>query len=169
MKTILLFTDASEHRKVILKHKRDIHIYREVREDHFEWMDADGNVIKNRSFIVIRVPKKRNVDFSEYKLNRYDRMTLGFRIEDHENYVEVLLYDRFTFTWNVYEFEKFGIFKVSQRVIPDFKRHGELFPCYINPRGVWETAYDLFFGVLQLPFTLYSERKNQKEQMEQNH
>lgn len=166
MKTILVFNESTEKRKVILKHKRDIRVYREQRADHIEWEDAEGNRIETRSFIVIRVPKDRGIDFYTYRLKKYDRATLGFRISDHEDYVEILFYDRVTFAWNMYDFEVYGLFRASQRMIPDFEEHGEIFPCYINPRGLWEVGYDLFFGLLQLPFTNYKERKRERLRMQ---
>ncbi|WCF11531.1 hypothetical protein NDS46_31735 (plasmid) [Paenibacillus thiaminolyticus] len=135
MKTTLIFSDSDQKRKVTLRHPKDIRIFRGVRDDHLEWRDREGNVIKSRSFIVIQVPWKMRIDLTSFRLSWHERTTLGYRLDERGDFMEVLFYDRITFTWHMYSLEEYGLFKASQRIIPDFKRHGELFSCYINPRG----------------------------------
>lgn len=164
MKTIFTFTESIDKRKIILKHDKDVKIYRETRKDHIEWTDGDGNPIENREYIVIRYPKNKKIYLNKWEPTYNDKFSIGFVLNELEDEIELLFYDRVTFGWRIYEIEETGLFKVQQRVIPDWKEYGEVFPCYINARGIQEWTYNIFFGLLQLPFVLYNERQYKKLQ-----
>lgn len=167
MKTIFSFTESLSKQKVILKHSKDVKIYKETRKDHIEWKDAEGNHLINRRYIVIRYPKTKVLDWSQWKTDNDDRYDLGFLMNHVGEEIELLLYDRFTFTWRLYELERVGLFRVSQRVIPDWKEWGELFPCYINSRGIKEWTYNIIFGMIQLPFVLYKDYMDRKREVKE--
>lgn len=157
MKTVLHFQE--EGRKIIFKHKPDIKIYRDIREDQYAWEDADGNIIRERQFIVIKLPKFKKEVLSQLKWNKHDRLFLGYQIREFEDWIEVLFYDRNSFFSAIYELEKLNLFKVTQRTIPDFTNNGTMFPTYINARGIWQVTYNVIFGILELPFILHKINK----------
>ncbi|WCK57587.1 hypothetical protein PP175_26340 (plasmid) [Aneurinibacillus sp. Ricciae_BoGa-3] len=164
MNTVLMFTESSDKQKVIIKHPKDVQITIETRNDPYEWQDSEGKRIEKREFVVIRYPKTKEIDLSKVAKTYKDRVVSGFHVQQMIEYVEVLLYKQITFTWNLFALEEAGLFRVSQRMIPD-KEQGEYFPCYINPRGLKEVSYDVFFGLLQLPFQLYKQKKSKVNQL----
>lgn len=161
MKTVLHFWE--DNRKIVLKHRPDVRIYRDIREDRHEWTDANGNIIRERKFIVIELPKSKKDELATLRWNYTDRLFLGYQVCEHEDKIEVLLYDHNTFLSAVYELEKLNIFKVTQWRIPNFKEYGEIFPAYLNPRGFWQTTFDLVVGLIELPFVLYKEKQRKRK------
>jgi hypothetical protein len=162
VKTVLTFTESIDKRKVILKHDKDVKIYHETRKDHIEWTDLEGNVLEERKYIVIRYPKSKNIDLSKWKPSYDDKFSIGFVRNELDNEIELLFYDRVTFGWRLYELEKTGLFHVQQRIIPDWQENGELFPYYINPKGIREWTFNITFVLIALPFTLYKEQQIKK-------
>lgn len=163
MKTVLSFLE--DNRKIVLRHRPEVRIYRDIREDRYEWTDADGNIIRERKFIVIELPKSKKDELATLRWNYTDRLFLGYQVCEHEETIEVLFYDRNTFFSAVYELEKLNIFKVTQWRIPDFKNYGVIFPAYINPRGIWQTTFDLIVGIIELPFILYKENQRRRKEV----
>ncbi|PLS19543.1 hypothetical protein CVD28_03755 [Bacillus sp. M6-12] len=165
MKTTLIFDESIDKRTVIIRHNKDVKITREVRKDHIEWTDGEGNLLENRNYIVIRYPKSKKVDLSKWKWSNDDRFSIGFVMNELENEMELLFYDRVTFGWRLYELEQTGLFKVQQRIIPEWKEYGDLFPFFINARGFREWTFNIIFGLIQLPFWLYRERQNKRKEV----
>lgn len=162
MKTILKFEECHDSKQtVILRHDKDVQIYKEVRKDHIQWKDIDGNIKEYATYIVIRFPKSKNVDLSSFRKSKKDRTTLGFLVNELEEEIEILYYDQVTFTWRLNELAETGLLKSSQRTIPDWE-YGELFPCYINAYSVKKFSYNLIFGLIELPFVFYKSKKRMK-------
>lgn len=162
LKTVFKFTESISKQTAIIKHDNDVKIYREIRKDHIEWEDGEGNPLINRNYIVIRYPKKKNVDLTKWKRKADDRYSIGFVLNELEDEIELLFYDRVTFSWRLDELEKTGLLTATQRVIPDWNEFGELFPCYINAKGCKQISYNVIFCLLQLPFMLYSDWSENK-------
>lgn len=149
MKTILSFTDSDiDKRKVILRHDSDVRIFKEVRKDHIEWIDGDGNPIEKREYIVIRFPKNKGIDPHKLKVKPEDKWRYGFQMNDLGQEIEMLFYDRITFAWIAYDLEEIGLFKVTQQIIPDNER--DLFPFYINASNWKEYSYNTLLLLFQL-------------------
>lgn len=161
MKTILKFEECYDSKQtVIFRHDKDVQIYKETRRDHLQWKDMNGNLIENVNYIVICFPKSKQVDISLIKnIKAKDKITLGLLINERDEDVEILMYDQLTFTWRIQVLEKAGLFKVSQRSIPNWEENGELFPCYINAKGIKEISYNVLSILIQLPFVVYKMKK----------
>lgn len=162
MKTVLNFTESCfDNRKLIIYHNSDVKITKEIRKDHIEWFDVNGNVIENRQYIIIRFPKTKKVDFKNLKLKYQDKYSLGYLFVDLADEIELLFYDQIHFAWRANNLEEMGLFdKVRHRIIPNWKDNGELFPFYINASGVREFMYNIVFGIIQLPFVIFKKNKN---------
>lgn len=160
MKTILCFTEDYEKRKVILRHDKDIRICKEARKAHIELMDGCGNPIEKMEYIVIRFPKMKGIDLRSLKMNSHDRWGTGFHMNDLGDEIEILFYNRITFVNKIYALRDAGLFKVTQRRIPD-KEKGEIFCFYINAKGIKEYAYNAF-GLL-IEFLVQFLKKKKKE------
>lgn len=157
MKTILKFEECDTSKEtVILRHRKDVQIYKEVRKFHTPWKGYD--VFEDRKYIVIRFPKSKQVDLSKIESIK-DRISLGLLITELDEEIEILMYDQFTFTWRIRVFEDAGLFKVSQRRIPNWEEYGELFPVYLNARGIKEISYNVLFILIELPFVVYKMKK----------
>jgi hypothetical protein len=164
MKTILCFTEDYEKRKVILRHDKDVRIFKEVRKAHLELTDGKGNPIENIEYIVIRFPKTKKIDLGSLKMNSHDRWVTGFQMNDLGDEMELLFYNRITFVNKIYALRNAGLFKVTQRRIPD-KEKGEIFYFYINAKGIKEYAYNAFGLLIEF---LVQSLKKKKEREEVN-
>ncbi|WPS85272.1 hypothetical protein SMD22_01205 (plasmid) [Brevibacillus halotolerans] len=165
MKTIFWFKEEIHKRKITLRHPKNIFVGKEIRNDHLKWTDVHGKVKTERSYIVIRIPTSTGLKPPSFEMDYNQRISTGYLVNELNDYFEILLYDRVTFGSYVYELEKMKIFRVSQKIFPDpeaFESFGELFPCYFKPRGMWQWLFNIFFGLLQLPFVIYRERKRRK-------
>ncbi|MFF2531229.1 hypothetical protein ACFVS2_20215 [Brevibacillus sp. NPDC058079] len=163
MKTIFWFLEGIDKRKITLKHPKDIYVGKEVRNDHLEWTDADGNVLNERSYIVIRIPKSKGLKPPAFDMDWSRRISTGYLMNELDECFEILFYDRITFGWYADELEKMKMFRVSQQIVPDFEGFGEMFPCYLNPRGMWQWTFNIVLGFIQLPFVIYKERKETRD------
>lgn len=161
MRTELTFTDSIDKRVAILKHAKDVHFKREVRKDHLEWTDGNGNKLENREYIVITFPKNKQVDLTKIEIKRDELYSIGYKVNDLGEMMELLFYDRITFCWRLYELEKAGLCKVTQRIIPD-SESGELFHYYINARGFKEYGYNIMGMLIQLSYDLYKKKREIK-------
>jgi|HigsolmetaAR206D_1030411.scaffolds.fasta_scaffold00003_4 hypothetical protein len=165
MKTILTFERFDYEEKVILRHSKDVKIYKEIRTDHMPWTDGNGNRIKDRTYIVIRYPKSKPIDLEPWKktLTYDDRVFLGFVMNDLGDEMELLFYDWVRFAWEVEKMEKTGLFRVRRMEGPNFEENGTFLPIYLNPQGLWEWGYNIVCILIQLPFMAmrrYQKRKS---------
>lgn len=153
MKTILYFDGGIEERGVILRHDKRIRIYREVRRDHIESFNLDGEPIEFTTYVVIHVPMELGIDPTRIQLSYCERIATGFLINESDDAYEILLYDRFYFCGIVYGLRDIGLFRVTQLSLPN-RDDGEFLPYYINATG-WRWCYNLFAFILQTPFVAW--------------
>lgn len=99
----------------------------------------------------------------QLKMTYQDCLFFGYQFIEKGAVIEILLYDDSRFFSAIHDLEEIKLFKVTQWRIPDFKNNGELLPAYINPKGIWQITYDVFVGIIELPFILYKEKKYKKE------
>lgn len=146
MKTILLFTESSDKRKVILTHDKDVQISRETRNEI--------------DYIVLRFPTEK-VIFDEFKLRGNDVLGVGFAARTNGNETEVSFFDRVTFTWNLTNLEDIGLLRVTQRHIPD---NEDFYAYYINAKGVNQWGYNALFMTLQWLREQYKKKQQRKKE-----
>lgn len=161
-KTVLYYTEALyDKRKIILKHNDKIKIIRETRMNPYEWRTEYGKVMEDEvELIVITIPKEINIDFDELSKSLGRRkFDIGYKFYDKGHYTEVILSDMFTFWWELNKFEKAGMFKATQRVIPN-KETGEFFPYYINAKRFYQKLYNFVFILLEELITWIKSTKN---------
>jgi hypothetical protein len=159
MRTVFKFNEGIDKRKVTLIHSKKIKIFKEIRDDHIIWFDHNNNLIKYREYIIIQYTKNKKINLDHIKLDYSRRMSTGYLVTEYDDYMEIAIYDQITFTWLFYDLEKTKLFKIIQRVIPDFKLHGELFSMYINPKGFYQCLYDIFFSLIEAPFVSYKSKE----------
>ena len=131
MRTVLLFTDTDDGRKVILNHSKDVTILREKR--NYE------------AFIVVRFPIGK-VNMEAFELRNHDRLGVGFDMVQTNSHIEFFFFDCITFTLNMSNLEKIGLFKVTQRRIPNHEDH---YAYYMNAQGLQQWTYNGLFMTLQ--------------------
>lgn len=154
MKTKFIFEDMIDKRKLIIKHDKKIKITREIRSDPFGWFDEYDNPVKESKFIVIKIPKEKAIDIKKLtkkiKSSAASPAGLGFQFFDFDRHYELLFYDSITLLWIIHHLEREGLFKITERVVPEYKdSEGDLFSFYINARNIGQTSYNAIFMLLQ--------------------
>ena len=156
-KTIISIHNAYEPRKLILTHSKDISVTRETRPDPHPALDNEDNPILEQRYLVIRFPK--SLSLPPFKPTYDDKWGAGYQENDLGDEVEWVFYDRASFYTVAYRLEDMGIFRLTQRVIPDKEK--VLFPHYINANTFRQFNYNLFFGMIEVLY-FYS-RKGREE------
>lgn len=145
MKTSLLFTESAQKQQVILTHDKDVKISKEVHED--------------TPYIVIRFPNGK-VNMNDFNLRSDRWLSSGFKMHLSEKETELFFFDELTFAWTLPAFKNVGLFKVTQRHIPDQE---EYFAYYIDAKGIKQWSYNAIFMSVQWLLEQRKKRKNQKE------
>lgn len=146
MKTVFLFNESDFGRKVLLKHDKCVTFSRESRNE--------------TPYIVIRFPTGY-VNMDAFNLRSEHYLSSGFSMHTSENETELLFYDQVTFTWVLKDLEALGLFRVTQRHIPNEE---DVYAYYIDAKGIRQWGYNAFFMSLQW---LIEQKRKMKEKKEQ--
>lgn len=166
LKTILKFTERWDKQIVILKHKYDIKVFKEVRKAYTEIWDANNNLIENINYIIIQVPKKYGFDFNHIRFDKTSRIASGYQLIDCGDYFELVFHNTIFFTWIVDDLANLGILKVTRIALP-LREFGELFPYYINFKGIWQKTYNMIVGIISFPYEIYVLKKKKEDKRPQ--
>lgn len=163
MKTKLTFINADlQKERIILHHRPDVVITKENRPDHLDWKDSNGRKIENRDYIVIRYPKAKQVRWDKWNRQTQDDWHIGFKRTESNDEVEILLYDRLTFTWVVNLLKDMGLFKAIHIVLPN-KESNPILPVIVNVQGFAQMAFNTVSLLIQAPWLIYRYRTQEKE------
>ena len=154
------FTDVEASKEsVTIQHSSKIKVYKTTKQDHLDWYDEEGNKRIYRDYIVVEVPNNIRINWSKWNPKYDNNIAVGFYKEESDDKITLYFYDQLPFTWIAKNIERIGLAKVQIRIIPSWKEYGELFPLYIDAKGIYQWSYNLFFGLLQLPYMIHLERK----------
>ncbi|WP_442638002.1 hypothetical protein [Rossellomorea marisflavi] len=155
MKTKLTFINPElKKERIILRHSPDVVITRENRSEHLNWTDSNGNKIENRDYIVIRYQKGKQVRWDKWNRQTQDDWHIGFKRTESNDEVELLLYDRLTFTWVVTLLEEMGLFKAIHIILPN-KESNPILPVIVNAKGLGQMAFNTVSLLIQAPWLIY--------------
>lgn len=86
------------------------------------------------------------------------KLSTGFKLDKLESHYKLKIYDsEYAINQMFYILEKHKIIKIKKIISKPKWKHTnalfdeiELFPYYINPKGIWQNTYDVVLGVIEL-------------------
>jgi len=155
LKSTLTFNNANESHIVSLRHRSDVTISIETKIITEKMKKELGYPNGKVNFIVIKVPKSSDYNIDSIQMSYQDRLITGYHIVENDDDIEILFFDRFTFTWEMNKLERAGIFRITEKV----KVHDESFYFYVNARGFRQYATNIFCLLSQSLVNIYKNNK----------
>jgi len=152
-----------EKRRVFVYHSTDVKIEKCIGEDHQEWFDANDQLIEKREYLVLKIKKTCAHLLLPFKIPSDIRIFSGYRQIEQNDYIEIQVYDRNTYIPILKILQKFGIIKLQEQYLPNFKTNGELFPMYLDPSNPYQWFMNISRMIIQSPTTIYKAYKRKKE------
>ena len=155
MKTTLFFLESvQDNREVVLRHSKDVHISTIYKEDPFPWENGEGIKITHRSYICIAYPSLM-IEPKDIKLSTWDKRWNGYEYKEENGYTMLFFYYHHTFLTILYDLERTGLFRVTQRHLPS-SYGDDMFKFYMNPHSPYQWSYNIACSFLQLPFLAWN-------------
>lgn len=144
-----------------LKFKKGILVNEMEVKNYYGVMSINNNneFIEDKTVEVflLKIPLKYKC-IEDIYITANDRLSTGFKIDKHDDCYEVKFYNHeYAIHKIFYELEKCNLLKIKKIVFKpkwentsDFYEDMELFPVYINPKGVWQNTYDVVIALIEL-------------------
>lgn len=112
---------------------------------------------KEVEVFLLKLPLKYNC-LEDIYITATDRLSTGFKIDKFDTHYEFKFYNHTYAIHKIFfELEKCKILKIKKIIYKpkwenttEFFEDMELFPAYINPRGLWQCTYDVVVALIEL-------------------
>lgn len=144
-----------------LKFKKGILISEKEVDNYYGVMSMNDNheFIEDEivEVFLLKLPLKYKC-IEDIYITANDKLSTGFKIDKYDTHYEIKFYNyEYAVHKIFYELEKCNLLKIKKIIFKpkwkntsDFYEDMEIFPTYINPKGVWQCTYDIVVAIIEL-------------------